>query len=1098
MTKTTMKKRLATIFLAVNTLMLIQHTTKAQVSLTSMGTAYTTNFDTYDGVSTATLPAGWTAVCAQFRGRGNGSSNGVPTNALPNSGGSWSFGATGGSDWSLGYIGSGSATSINYGVTFVNNTGSVINSLDISYNFENWRFAGGNNVGFTVSSSGALAGSSGVINTNLSQTSAASPATVPKSYTVTGLSIAVGATFGLSWTSSDGAGTDNGKSIDDFSITPRSNGPSLSIADITHAEGNAGTTSYDFVVTLSSAAPAGGVTFDIATANGTATLADNDYVANTLTSQTIPAGSTTYTFTVLVNGDMNVEPNETFLVNVSNVTGTGVTVTDGQAIGTITNEDYIAPVITGNPAAAAYCSGALVTYTASATGNPTPTVQWQVSTNGGATYANAGGTSATTTTYTFIATPGVNNNMYQAVFTNPGGSAITTAVTLTVNPTYSVPQSASVCSGGSYTFPDGSVQTNITTTANHTSHLMSVSGCDSAIVTTVTVKPVYNFSESFSICSGTDYTFPDGSMMTGITTATSHTSNLTSVYGCDSVIVTTINVNPSYNVIDTVWVCSGSDYTFGDGTTETNITTTVTNTSFLFTVQFCDSIVNTVVMVNPVYNLTETVAVCSGSDYTFPDGTTQANITTATTYTSNLTTINGCDSSIVTTVNVNPVYNLSETVSVCSGSDHMFPDSTMQTNITTATTYTSNLTSVYGCDSIIVTTVNVNPVYNFTETVTICSGTDYTFPDGTMQSSITATTVYTSNLVSVYGCDSIIVTTVNVNPGYSIPQSVAICSGSDYTFPDGTTQTNITTTAMHTSSFLTINGCDSSIVTTVSINPVYNLSQAASVCTGSSYTFPDGTTQTSITSATTYTSNFTTMNGCDSVIVTTVNVNPTDTMSMSQNICMGDSISFFGTFLSTAGTYYHTLTSMAGCDSVVEFSLGLNPLPMVSFNYMGGSVTSICAEMEDTLYLDGGMPAGGVYSSPFSSGDTLFPQELVNAMGGGNYIFGYIYTDGSNGCSALAIDTLAISYCVGMKENAVQSLNVSVYPNPAHDQLIVEFEQAADGTSITLLNTLGQIVLTRQTDARSMSLDLLDIKAGIYYLSVESRSAKVTKKIIVE
>jgi len=54
------------------------------------------------------------------------------------------------------------------------------------------------------------------------------------------------------------------------------------------------------------------VTFDIATADGTAT-AGSDYTAKTLTAQTILAGNSTYTFDVLVNGDTDYEPDETFM-----------------------------------------------------------------------------------------------------------------------------------------------------------------------------------------------------------------------------------------------------------------------------------------------------------------------------------------------------------------------------------------------------------------------------------------------------------------------------------------------------------------------------------------------------------------------------------------------------------------------------------------------------------------------------------------------------------------------------------------------------------------------------------------------------------------
>jgi large repetitive protein len=112
--------------------------------------------------------------------------------------------------------------------------------------------------------------------------------------------------------------------------------PNLSINDVTVNEGNAGITNFSFTVSLSAPAGPGGVSFNIATANGSAT-AGVDYVASSLTGQTIPAGSSTYTFTVLVNGDTLNEPSETFFVNVTSVTG--AVVIDGQGVGTITNDD---------------------------------------------------------------------------------------------------------------------------------------------------------------------------------------------------------------------------------------------------------------------------------------------------------------------------------------------------------------------------------------------------------------------------------------------------------------------------------------------------------------------------------------------------------------------------------------------------------------------------------------------------------------------------------------------------------------------------------------------------------------------------------------
>lgn len=88
-------------------------------------------------------------------------------------------------------------------------------------------------------------------------------------------------------------GNDEWVGVDDILVTA-GGGLNLSINDVTQAEGNAGTTTFTFTVSLSAPTGPGGVTFDIATQDGTATTADNDYVAQTLTGQVIPQGSQTY------------------------------------------------------------------------------------------------------------------------------------------------------------------------------------------------------------------------------------------------------------------------------------------------------------------------------------------------------------------------------------------------------------------------------------------------------------------------------------------------------------------------------------------------------------------------------------------------------------------------------------------------------------------------------------------------------------------------------------------------------------------------------------------------------------------------------------
>ncbi len=92
--------------------------------------------------------------------------------------------------------------------------------------------------------------------------------------------------------------------------------------------------------------------------------------------------------------------------------------------------DY-APTVTTNPTGQTVTAGSNVSFTAAAGGNPSPTVQWQVSTDGGTTWTAISGATSTTLTLTSVTTA-MNGNEYQAVFTNSVGTAITSAAILTV------------------------------------------------------------------------------------------------------------------------------------------------------------------------------------------------------------------------------------------------------------------------------------------------------------------------------------------------------------------------------------------------------------------------------------------------------------------------------------------------------------------------------------------------------------------------------------------------------------------------------------------------------------------------------------------
>ena len=113
--------------------------------------------------------------------------------------------------------------------------------------------------------------------------------------------------------------------------------PSISVTDATVSEGDTGTKIVEITVQLTRTATTP-ITVQYTTADGTATLADADYVAAS-SSVTIDAGQTSRRLQFTINGDKGVEADETFVVNFSNASG-GV-FADNQAVITITNDDFI-------------------------------------------------------------------------------------------------------------------------------------------------------------------------------------------------------------------------------------------------------------------------------------------------------------------------------------------------------------------------------------------------------------------------------------------------------------------------------------------------------------------------------------------------------------------------------------------------------------------------------------------------------------------------------------------------------------------------------------------------------------------------------------
>ena len=190
----------------------------------------------------------------------------------------------------------------------------------------------------------------------------------------------------------------------------------------------------------------------------------------------------------------------------------------------------------------------------------------------------------------------------------------------------------------------------------------------------------------------------------------------------------------------------------------------------------------------------------------------------------------------ISEIKVNPVFEIEEYFEICQGEDFIYPDGYVHYDLQSDTTYTSSIESISGCDSIVITFVEVlKEPYHFEE-VFLCGGDNYTFPDQSIVLGIKSDTIQLSYLTAVNGCDSIVETYVTVIETYETPIETSLCFGDSYVFPDGDVLNNITNSLIDTSYLSTQDGCDSTIYTNIQVT---NIDAELSFEDGVLYAFPD-------------------------------------------------------------------------------------------------------------------------------------------------------------------------------------------------------------------------------------------------------------------
>jgi gliding motility-associated-like protein len=229
-------------------------------------------------------------------------------------------------------------------------------------------------------------------------------------------------------------------------------------------------------------------------------------------------------------------------------------------------------------------------------------------------------------------------------------------------------------------------------------------------------------------------------------------------------------------------------------------------------------------------------------------------------------------------------------------------------------TVTYTIDSTITCPQFTVdTTITINPTMSTPQNTSICQG-DSILLGGAYQ---TAAGTYLDTLANVNGCDSVVSTTLAINPAPIVAQNAAICTG-DSLFLGGAYQT---ISGVYNDTLTAIGGCDSIVSTTLTVNTFISSPQNETICPGDSILL-GGAYQTL---AGIYNDTLTSAAGCDSILMTTLTINPYITSSQNATICFGDSILLGGAYQTLAGVYNDTISATTGCDSIIATTLAITP-----------------------------------------------------------------------------------------------------------------------------------------------------------------------------
>ncbi|MFN5371525.1 MAG: PKD domain-containing protein, partial [Bacteroidia bacterium] len=436
-----------------------------------------------------------------------------------------------------------------------------------------------------------------------------------------------------------------------------------------------------------------------------------------------------------------------------------------------------------------------------------------------------------------------------------------------------------------------------------------------------------------------------------------------------------ITFNGSSSAEQTVYFCTTAGFTLPNGEF---INEPGTYTRTIPSILSCDSVVTTIAIAAPVIQVALQQTICNSQSYLFNG----EELTIAGIYTDTLTSIGGCDSIVTLNLVVNEITFGVDNIVSCIPITWI--DGNTYSNSTNSPTFTYSNSA--GCDSVVTLNLTITPQPE--QPATACYETA-TFNTATCSWDVTgtqpeqpATACYETATFNAATCSWDVSGIQPEQPATTCYETATFNAATCSWDVTGTQPEQPTTACYETATFNTAT-CSWDVTGTPAPAIVTN----AAAC--GSYTWSANGETYSTSGQYSFNSN------CQDYTLN-LSINQASASSITATITQGETYSFDGQNLTTAGTYTATLQNTAGCDSVVTLTLTVNPAPpagcfassvvdfIQGYNSSGGPVETIRSNSAQAIGLPEPVVDGVVnfVSLGFGGSITLsFAGPIANGPG---------------------------------------------------------------------------------------------------------------------